>query len=55
MNFDNQRLREIQTEKQAYYKLSDESESIHDMLHFHKQIKSLEKEEREILKRCDAI
>ncbi len=51
MNLDNQRLREIQQFKNAYYKELDKSETVTDCLRIQGYINNLEKEEREILER----
>lgn len=55
MNVDNRRLREIQQEIKAYQRLLVESDSISDCLIYRGKLECLEKEEKEILKRCDVI
>ena len=55
MNKDNQRLLEIKRFKQGYQKLMDEATTLSDILEYHKKIKELEKEEKEILSRFDVI
>ena len=51
MNIDNQRLREIQEFKTAYYHEMDKTESISDCLRIQTYIEELEREEKEILER----
>lgn len=51
MNIDNQRLREIQQFKNAYYRELDKSETVTDCLRIQCYIDDLEREEREILER----
>ena len=55
MNVDNRRLREIQSEKKAYQKLLDESTKGSDCLIFKGKLESLNREEKSILKRYDAL
>ncbi len=55
MNIDNRRLREVQSELKAYHKLLNETDSIHDSLVYQGKIESLEREEKQILERCDVI
>lgn len=51
MNLDNRRLREIQNELKAYRKLLDETDTMSDRLIYKGKIESLEREEKQILKR----
>ena len=53
MNLLNRRLREIQNELKAYRKLLDEADTMSDCLIYKGKIESLEREEKEILERCD--
>lgn len=53
MNIDNRRLREVQSELQAYHKLLEESETNSDRLIYQGKIESLEREEKQILARYD--
>ena len=55
MNLDNRRLREIQQEKTVWANLLDNAESINDCLTYQGKLDILEKEEKEILERCDVI
>ena len=55
MNMDNQRLLEIQREKQAYSKLLAKADTISDCLTYRNKLDELETEETEILKRFDVI
>lgn len=55
MNIDNRRLREIQKQIKAYNTLIECSESIEDSLIYQGKLESLEREEKEILKRYDVI
>lgn len=55
MNLDNRRLREIQREKKAYQKLLDETTKISDRLIYQGKLESLNREEKNIQKRYDAI
>lgn len=55
MNIDNRRLREVQSELKAYHQLLNETDSIHDSLVYQGKIESLEREEKQILERCDVI
>ena len=52
---DNQRLREIQNEKRAYAQLLNDADSISDCITYQSRIDELEKEELDILKRCDVL
>lgn len=53
MNLDNRRLKEIQAEKLVWQDQLSKCETISDCLAFQGKIDILEKEELEILKRCD--
>ena len=53
MNPENRRLKEIQMEKLVWSQQLDKCSSISDCLAFQGKLDILEKEEREILKRCD--
>ena len=53
MNLDNRRLKEIQSEKLVWQDQLSKCESISDCLAYQGKIDILEKEELEILKRCD--
>lgn len=53
MNLDNRRLREIQSELRAYRQLLDEADTMSDCLIYKGKIESLEREEKQILERCD--
>lgn len=53
MNQDNRRLNEIQREKLVWQDQLDKAESMNDCLAYQGKIECLEKEEKEILKRCD--
>lgn len=55
MNMDNRRLTEIQQYKNAYTRLMDKSETFHEIEEYNRKIQELEKEEKEILERCDVI
>ncbi|WP_458454413.1 hypothetical protein [Methanobrevibacter sp.] len=55
MNFDNRRLQEIQREKMVWQDQLNQAESISDCYTFKAKLDLLEKEEKEILKRCDVI
>ena len=55
MNIDNRRLREIQRDLVFYHKRLKEAETISDSLIYQGKIEILEKEETEILKRCDVL
>ena len=55
MNLDNQRLSEIKMLLSAYYHELDKSDSISDCLKIQGHIDELEKEEKQILKRCDVL
>ena len=51
----NRRLREVQKEKEHYKKLLDNSNRISDALIYQGKIESLEREEKKILARYEAI
>lgn len=53
MNLLNRRLREIQSELKAYRELLDTADTMSDCLIYKGKIESLEREEKEILERCD--
>lgn len=53
MNPENRRLKEIQAEKLVWQDQLNKSDSISDCLTFQGKIDILEKEERDILARCD--
>jgi len=53
MNMDNRRLKEIQQEKIVWQDQLDKAKTKSDYLAFQGKIEILEKEEKEILKRCD--
>jgi len=53
MNSDNRRLREIQQEKKVWQDQLNKCESISECFAFQGKLDILEKEEKEILKRCD--
>ena len=53
MNMDNRRLKEIQQEKLVWQDQLDKAKTKSDYLAFQGKIEILEKEEKEILKRCD--
>ena len=55
MNLDNRRLREVQTELKFYHKRLEEADTISDSLIYQGKIESLEREEKDILKRYDVI
>ena len=55
MNLDETRLKEIQDEKRVYRSLLREAETISDCLEYQAKIDELNKEENDILLRCDAI
>ncbi len=55
MNLDNRRLRELQVEIKEYKKLLDEADSISDCLIYKGKLECLEKEQKDILKRCDVV
>ena len=55
MNMDNQRLREIQKMLSVYHHELKKTDSISESLQLQGHIDKLEKEEQEILKRCDVI
>ena len=55
MNLDNRRLREIQRELKMYRKRLDESVKEADRQIYTGKIESLEREEKQILERCDVI
>ena len=53
MNLENRRLQEIQQEKLFWQDHLSKCDTISDCLAFQGKIDILEKEEKEILKRCD--
>lgn len=53
MNFDNQRLKDIQLFKKIYYKEFEKAETVSDCVNIRAHIDELEKEEKEILERFD--
>ena len=53
MNMDNRRLRELQREIKEYYDALDKADSIEECLIYQGKIEILEKEEKEILAKCD--
>lgn len=53
MNQDNRRLEEIQREKLVWQDQLEKADNINDCFAFQGKIECLEKEEKEILKRCD--
>ena len=53
MNLDNRRLTEIQKEKRLFTVLLENSDSKTDCLTYQGKLDILEKEERDILARCD--
>jgi len=55
MNLDNQRLKQVKEMLSVYYKELNKSDSIADCLQIQAHIDELEKEEKQILKRCDVI
>lgn len=55
MNLDNQRLKEIQKLKTEYSKMIKKADNLYDMFKYQHKIDELEKEETEILRRCDVI
>ena len=55
MNVDNNRLKDIQVFKAAYYKELEKADTISDCLMLEHKINELEAEELEILKRFDVI
>ena len=55
MNLDNRRLLEIQKEKKLFQSLLDDAKTITDWLTYQGKLDLLEKEEKDILKRCDVI
>ena len=55
MNVDNERLKDIQVFKAAYYKELEKADTISDCLMLEHKINELEAEELEILKRFDVI
>ena len=55
MNLDNRRLKEVQKELVAYRQLLNDTDSIGDSLIYQGKIEALEKEEKQILQRYDAI
>ena len=55
MNLDNERLNEIKIMLSVYYHELNKSDTISDCLLIQGHIDELEKEEKEILKRCDVL
>lgn len=55
MNIDNRRLREIQGELKAYNELLNESVKETDKQIYQGKITALEREQKQILERCDVI
>lgn len=55
MNQDNQRLKEIKEMLSAYYNELKKTDSISESLQLQGHIDELEKEEKQILQRCDVI
>ena len=55
MNLDEKRLKEIQGEKRSYHALLKQAESISECITYKARIDELDKEEIDILKRCDAL
>ena len=55
MNIDNRRLREIQGELKAYNELLNESVKEADRQIYQGKITALEREQKQILERCDVI
>ena len=55
MNIDNRRLREIQGELKAYNQLLEESVKETDRQIYQGKITALEREQKQILERCDVI
>lgn len=55
MNQDNRRLKQIQQEKLVWKDQLSKAQTMSDCLAFQGKIDILEKEEEEILKRCDVI
>ena len=55
MNIDNRRLREIQAEIKAYTQLLNECTKEADRQIYQGKISALEREEKQILERCDVI
>ena len=55
MNIDNRRLREIQGELKAYNELLNESVKEADRQIYQGKITTLEREQKQILERCDVI
>ena len=52
LNIDNRRLRQIQREKRMYQGLRDKSTKENDRQIYQGKLECIEKEEREILRRC---
>ena len=55
MNIDNRRLRQIRMEKRVYTDQLSKAKTPHDKQIYQGKIASLDKEERQILKRYDAL
>lgn len=55
MSLDNRRLKEIRQEKRVWKDQLDKADTISDCLIYKGKIEILEKEETEILKRCDVL
>ena len=55
MNLDNRRLRTLQEQIQAYSTLIEHSTDIEECLTYQSKLDELEKEEKQILERCDVI
>lgn len=55
MNLDNRRLQTIQLFKKARYEQLSNAESINESLIIQRKIDELEKEEKKIIQRCDAL
>lgn len=53
MNLDNRRLLEIQKEKRLFTSLLNNAENISDCLTYKGKLDLLNKEEKQILERCD--
>jgi hypothetical protein len=55
MNMDNRRLKEIQAEKLVWQDQLNKTDSVSEIATFQGKIECLEREEQQILKRCDVI
>ena len=55
MNLDNRRLKEIQAEKLVWQDQLNKTTSVGEIATFKGKIECLEREEQQILKRCDVI